>query len=108
MNPRSGEKAPFISSSRSQICRGVRSQDCQSRDSACNLAQRSGLARRFTKLPPCGAIGGLDCTATLVATPAGFLMGWVSECLEFYDFAVSQKREIACDMPGSRELGDPW
>ena len=56
MKPVSGEKLPLQSSSRSQIWRGVRSQEGQSRD--CSLISLARLAEtgRSTNLPPCGAL----------------------------------------------------
>src|SRR5215472_4141663 len=54
MNPRRGENPPFNSSSRSQSCLGVRSQDGHSRDSACNSDARSAETIRLTSSPPCG------------------------------------------------------
>src|SRR6185295_7634866 len=56
MNPFKGEKPPFVSSSRSQNWRGVRSQEGQSREAALSSAARSGAARRSISSPPCGAM----------------------------------------------------
>src|SRR5208337_4849158 len=60
MNPRRGEKPPFKSSSRSQSCRGDKSQDGHSRDAACNSALRPGAARRLTSSPPWGGFRWSD------------------------------------------------
>src|SRR3954467_11913249 len=54
MNPVSGEKLPFESISRSQSCRGVRSQEGQSRDWALISLPRLVETVRSMSLPPCG------------------------------------------------------
>src|SRR5450432_4084131 len=56
MKPCRGEKPPFMSSSRSQTWRAVRSQDGHSREWAFNSAALSGAANRSMRSPPCGAI----------------------------------------------------
>src|SRR5437667_4391668 len=56
MNPRSGENPPLISSSRSQICRGVRSQEGHSRECPLSSLIRSGCAISSASSPPCGGI----------------------------------------------------
>ena len=57
MNPVSGEKPPFSSSSRSQSWRGVRSQDGQSRDAAFSSAARSG---RHDEVDEAAAVGRVE------------------------------------------------
>src|SRR5262245_7494834 len=56
MNPFSGENPPVASSSRSHSCRGVSGHDVQCRDSSRSWSARSSSTRRFTSVPPCGAI----------------------------------------------------
>src|SRR5947208_2834817 len=54
MKPVRGEKLPFESISRSQTCRGVRSQEGQSRDCDLISAERLLETVRSINLPPCG------------------------------------------------------
>src|SRR6266581_2404403 len=55
MKPRSGENPPLSRSSRSRICRLVRSQDGKSLECALSSAAFSGSSLRSTSSPPCGA-----------------------------------------------------
>src|SRR4030095_2784397 len=56
MKPVSGEKPPLRSISRSQIWRGVRSQDGKSRESALVSAACSRSRMRLMSSPPCGGM----------------------------------------------------
>src|SRR5438093_9313876 len=72
MKPRSGEKPPLISNSRSQIWRGVRSHEGHSRECALSSSIRSGCAISSASSPPCGGIRWLVEAVKSVNLPGPF------------------------------------
>src|SRR5262249_17582912 len=100
MNPRIGEKPPFKSSSRSQSCRGVRSHDGHSRDSARRERMRSGFAKGSTSSPPCGAIR--HCLSIhLLRAPVGKISMWPDS------FTKRARWRRALEIQSERELHLP-
>src|SRR5690348_17202220 len=62
MKPWRGENPPFISNSRSQSCRGVRSSEGHSFEAERNSSRRFASTIRFTRVPPWG---GFKCSVLL-------------------------------------------
>src|SRR4029450_4526910 len=68
IKPRSGEKPPLRRSSRSRICRLVKSQEGKSLERALSSAAFSGSSLRSTSSPPCGAIRWpRDCAVSILS-----------------------------------------
>src|SRR5439155_24791362 len=56
IKPRNGEKPPFSSSSRSRMCRAVKSHEGKSLDWVFSSAAFSASTMRLTSSPPCGGM----------------------------------------------------
>src|ERR1700719_1772087 len=76
MKPRSGEKPPLLSNSRSQSWRAVRSQDGHSREFRLSSLAASGWTIRLTSSPPCGAIRWLVGAVKSLNLPGSLKFVW--------------------------------
>src|ERR1700723_1143674 len=102
MNPRRGENPPFRSNSRSQTCRGVRSQEAHSREFLCSSAARSREAIKLTSSPPCGRgkLSGVrlePCSSVVVISSS-------YTCVLFKVCSCQERFARRHDFSGSREL----
>src|SRR2546430_14740973 len=92
MKPRNGENPPLISNSKSQIWRGVRSQEGHSREWDFSSLARSESTMRLTSSPPCGAIRwlvdavkclNLQVNWCVLSTTAWIVLQTIKRCCTF-------------------------